>query len=415
MGSLTASNLLVLLSIGVLLVFASYVFIARSQSRQRAQFVKSRELNETLRAQNQDLLVKLQQRDAVLTSMVEGALAIDSDERVLGSNRAACELLECSLSTVIGLSVQEIVRDYDLLSFIREALRGAVERGAPLEREIIVRGKKTTALQAYATPLIGEQGSSRGVLVVLHDISQIKRLENIRREFVANVSHELRTPITSIKGFVEALLEGAVDNPADARKFLGIISRQVNSLLAIIEDLLSLSRVEKESEDGSLSLSQAYLADILTAARDVCLVGAIERRIEIRVSCPEDLVVWVNSTLLEQAIVNLVENAIKYSEPEKVVQVMAEQAGEKVMIRVHDQGCGIPESELPRIFERFYRVDKGRDRKSRSTGLGLAIVKHVILAHRGKIAVESTPGLGSCFIIELPSMNTTQSVAANEQ
>ena len=335
--------------------------------------------------------------------MVEGVLAVDRSERVVEVNRAACEMLGLSAASIIGRSIQEVTRDYELLSFVRESLAVTKAPGMKLERTISLRGSGVNHLQVSATPMVASSGNEEGVLIVLHDVSQLRRLENIRREFVANVSHELRTPITSIKGFVEALQDGAVDNPEEARRFLTIISRQVKSLLAIIEDLLSLSRIEKESEEGSLLVTKVVVDEVINAACDVCRAASNDKQIELEVVNSENLQVMANPTLLEQAIVNLIQNAIKYSEAGKLVRVAAEAGEDEVKISVSDQGWGIAESELPRIFERFYRIDKGRDRKSGSTGLGLAIVKHVVSAHRGQIKVESTLGSGSCFMISIPN------------
>jgi two-component system phosphate regulon sensor histidine kinase PhoR len=231
----------------------------------------------------------------------------------------------------------------------------------------------------------------------------VQRLENVRRDFVANVSHELKTPVASIKGFVETLLDGALDDRDDARRFLGIVARQADRLATIIEDLLALSRIEQSETSGKLPLDQLPLSGILITASDDCRPRAVERSIRLEVECPPDLTVTVNGPLLEQAVINLVDNAIKYSESGKTVWLSAEDDATGPAIRVRDEGCGIAEEHLPRLFERFYRVDKARSRNLGGTGLGLSIVKHIVQAHAGTIVVESTPGVGTTFTIRLPT------------
>jgi two-component system phosphate regulon sensor histidine kinase PhoR len=236
----------------------------------------------------------------------------------------------------------------------------------------------------------------------------MKRLENVRRDFVANVSHELKTPIASIKGFVETLLDGAADDPADRRRFLDIVARQADRLESIIEDLLSLSRIEQSEEAGNLPREPVPIAELLAAVTADCLPRAADRSIRLELSCPDSLVAEVNAPLLEQAVINLVDNAIKYSEPGRTVRLSADEepaaaGGPAVRIMVEDEGCGIDGEHLPRLFERFYRVDEARSRKLGGTGLGLSIVKHIVQAHDGTVAVQSEPGKGSTFTIRLPT------------
>jgi two-component system phosphate regulon sensor histidine kinase PhoR len=243
-----------------------------------------------------------------------------------------------------------------------------------------------------------------GVLVVLHDVTRLHQLENVRRDFVANVSHELKTPITSIKGFVETLMDGAVENPEDARRFLSIISRQADRLNAIFEDLLSLSRIEQENERGGIGLEERSVGDVIDEALQSCLFHAQERQIELEKEYPENLKALINPNLLEQAIVNLVDNAIKFSESGQRVKVRAHVLDKSLEIQVIDSGKGIDRIHLPRIFERFYRVDKARTRREGGTGLGLAIVKHIAQAHGGFATVKSELGSGSVFSIHIPQL-----------
>jgi two-component system phosphate regulon sensor histidine kinase PhoR len=219
---------------------------------------------------------------------------------------------------------------------------------------------------------------------------------------VANVSHELKTPIASIKGFVETLLDGAADNPTDSKRFLQIVARQADRLAAIIEDLLALSRIEQSEGADNLPVEPAAIGGVLAAVAADCEPRAAERSITLTTRCDPVLVAEVNAPLLEQAVINLVDNAIKYSDAGRTVWMEAEAAAGELVVRIRDEGCGIAAEHLPRLFERFYRVDRARSRKLGGTGLGLSIVKHIVQAHRGTIGVESEPGVGSTFTIRLP-------------
>jgi len=271
----------------------------------------------------------------------------------------------------------------------------------PIEGEITIHGDEPRFLQAHGTTLKDHLGKAFGVLIVVHDVTRLRKLENARRDFVGNVAHELKTPITSIKGFAETLLEGAISDPEHAGEFLKIIGRQADRLGAIIEDLLSLSRIEQETEQGKIHLVGRKIKGVLRAAIQACNARAGEKEITVDLDCPDDLRARVNGPLLEQALINLIDNAVKYSGPGSSVKVTAGPENSQVVVKVADQGVGIPKEHLPRLFERFYRVDPSRSRKVGGTGLGLAIVKHIAQAHGGKVAVESTPGQGSAFSLFL--------------
>ncbi|MHC5198862.1 MAG: sensor histidine kinase [Planctomycetota bacterium] len=239
-------------------------------------------------------------------------------------------------------------------------------------------------------------------VVGVHQSKRIKQLEAIRRDFVANVSHELKTPITSIKGFVETLQEGALTDPEQADRFLEIIARHADRLNAIIDDLLSLSRLEEDSEQRALSFEMTLLKPVLTEAIALSKPAAEAKRIRIDLNCSETLAARMNPALLEQAVTNLINNAIKYSTEESRIEITAEQTGDEMRLAVRDQGCGIAEKYHERIFQRFYVVDKSRSRKLGGTGLGLAIVKHIAQVHNGTVTLESQPGSGSTFTLHLP-------------
>jgi two-component system phosphate regulon sensor histidine kinase PhoR len=291
-----------------------------------------------------------------------------------------------------------VVRNADLSRFISRALTCR----EPIQADVILLGDRQRVMQAHGSALHDSEGRAIGAVVVLNDVTDFRRLEDIRRDFVANVSHELKTPITSIKGFVETLLDGASQNPVDSERFLRIIAKQADRLHAIIEDLLSLSKIEQQEDAEDIALEPVAIRGVLEAAVNVCQSAAQEHHISVKLNCDGDIKARINPMLLEQAIVNLLDNAIKYSEPRRDVCVSGETADGEVRIHVADRGSGIAEEHLPRIFERFYRVDRARSRKLGGTGLGLAIVKHIVQAHHGRVTIDSMLGIGSTFTIHLP-------------
>ena len=340
------------------------------------------------------------EREAVLSSMVEGVLAVDTHERVIAVNAAAARLLDTDPASAEGKTIQEVVRNPDLQHVVAQTLGGH----RPVEADIVLRvGAEERNLQANGTLLHGDDdGDDVGAVVVLNDVTRLKRLEAVRRDFVANVSHELKTPVTSIKGFAETLEDGALDDPAAAYRFVRIISGQADRLNSIIEDLLALSTLEQSGDSPLLQLEEADLCDVVAVALEVCGPKAEAKSIELREDCPGCLLARVSPPLLEQAVVNLIDNAAKYSAEGSTVVVTLEERGDEVVVSVTDEGQGIAGEHLPRLFERFYRVDKARSRDLGGTGLGLAIVKHVAQIHGGRVSVDSMVGRGSTFRIHLP-------------
>jgi two-component system phosphate regulon sensor histidine kinase PhoR len=297
--------------------------------------------------------------------------------------------------------LQEVVRNPDLRRF---ALL-AIDCRDPVEDDLVLRGPRDRTIRLRGTALRDLSGEG-GAVIVLNDVTDVQRLENVRRDFVANVSHELKTPIASIKGFVETLLDGAADDPVDNRRFLQIVAKQADRLAAIIEDLLALSRIEQSEGAGTLPLEPARIADVLTAVVGECAPRAADKSIRLVTSCADDLVAEVNPPLLEQALINLADNAIKYSDEGRTTTIDAVAEGAdgsgEVVFTVRDEGRGIAPEHLPRLFERFYRVDSARSRALGGTGLGLSIVKHIAQAHGGTVTVESTVGVGTTFTMRLP-------------
>ena len=340
--------------------------------------------------------------DTVLKSMAEGVVAVDREERLITANRAAVTMLEIPVANMQGRPLLEMVRNPALQKLVADALR----QEQPVEGEIVVRGQpEERYLLVHGAALSNGNTPEAGVVLVLNDVTRLRRLEQVRRDFVANVSHELRTPITSLKGFVETLLDGAMREPENAERFLRIILRQADRLNAIISDLLLLAQME-QAEKGKgeprEGLKAARLAEVLQAAARACQPKADRQAIPISLTCPEALKVSADAHLLEQAVLNLLDNAINYSEPGRPVTVVGREHEGEVLIEVRDQGCGIAAQHQTRIFERFYRVDKARSREVGGTGLGLAIVKHIVQVHGGSVTVASELGKGSVFTIHLP-------------
>ncbi len=339
------------------------------------------------------------QLQAVFSSMVEGVITVDSQGKVLDLNGAAARFLDVGLEKIKGRSLRVAVRNTQLQGFVERALASP----EPIEGELTIVATEGAErhFSLHGVRLQEADGIEAGALLVLDDVTSLRRLENIRRDFVANVSHELKTPITSIEGFSETLLDGALSEPEDARRFVEIIAKQSKRLHTIVEDLLTLSRLEQEARREEIGLGELPLAETLRAATQACAGRAAERGVSLELRCPEEVRAAINPTLLEQALVNLVDNAVKYGKEGGRVSVEAESGTDEVLIRVQDDGPGIAKEDLDRIFERFYRVDKGRSAKLGGTGLGLSIVKHIVQAHRGRIEVTSEVGKGTTFTIRL--------------
>ncbi|MFD1206939.1 two-component system histidine kinase PnpS [Sporosarcina contaminans] len=257
-----------------------------------------------------------------------------------------------------------------------------------------------TFLSVYGAPVIGKHGNWLGIIVVLHDITELIRLEEVRKDFVANVSHELRTPITSIKGFTETLLDGAMAEQNVLKEFLEIIQKESNRLQLLVDDLLELSGIEREGFD--LHISKVTVAEVIQDAINIVSGKLIRKDMSIEMNDFSQITFEVDRDRLIQVMVNLLSNAINYSKEHTTIRINITESDREVIIEVKDEGIGIKQDELPRLFERFYRVDRARSRESGGTGLGLAIVKHLIEAHGGHVAVESEIGVGTSFFIVLP-------------
>lgn len=338
-----------------------------------------------------------EEQEAVLAAMLEGVLAVDRDGQIIMMNSAAARLFDVDEARAKGRTIEEAVRSTDIHSFVHFTLRAA----QPVEREIIRYENQERILQLRGTPIL-EAGEVAGVVVVINDVTQMRRLEATRREFVANASHELKTPVTAIKGSIETLREGAMSNPRDAERFLDMMARQADYLQSIIEDLLSLARIEQASEENKLAAEQLQVLPVLQDAIEATATAAEARGQQVVLECSPDIQATFNHFLIRQAVINLIDNACKYSPERTRIEVRAEIREKHLVISVVDQGPGIADRHLSRIFERFYRVEASRNRKYGGTGLGLAIVKHAALAHGGTAEVKTQLGRGSTFMIRIP-------------
>jgi len=332
----------------------------------------------------------------------ESVIAIDAQQRVLSINRVAQELLGLSGAAARGRRFAELVHQPALLRFAADVV---TEQGE-MSRELELREKNSLIVRAIAGRLRDASGKRVGSIIVLSDVTHLKKLENLRTDFAANVSHELRTPITNIKGYVETLLDDGLDNPEQANKFLAIVARNAERLGQIIDDMLALTSLERADVSDRLVTQPTPAGALLHAVRVHLEPEARQKKIPIVLHVTKSLYIEANARLAEQAITNLISNAIKYCPPGTKVTVKVREVeveGEPfVEFEVTDEGPGIAPEHLPRLFERFYRVDKARSREFGGTGLGLAIVKHIALVHGGSIIAESELGKGSCFRLLFP-------------
>ncbi|MCB7129915.1 MAG: ATP-binding protein [Candidatus Brocadiales bacterium] len=333
---------------------------------------------------------------ATLSSMTEGVLAVDRKGKAFLINRAACKMFGLNRKKTMGRYIREVFDNEKLNTLIKETLiSGNVHK---FESTDLIPGKRIFRLHVIP---IRESNTELGVAIIAHDITELKKLEKMRVDFVANVSHELKTPLASIKGFVETLKDGALEEPENARKFLSIIERHTNRLNNLVGDLLSLSKIE--SGQIPLELKKTKLRPFINKIIGTFDDHILEKKHTVTVDIPEGLTsIYADVTLLDQALANLLDNAIKYTPSRGEITISANEKNGQVELSVSDTGIGIPEAKLARIFERFYRVDKARSREVGGTGLGLAIVKHIALAHGGTVFAGSKPGHGSTFTITFP-------------
>jgi two-component system, OmpR family, phosphate regulon sensor histidine kinase PhoR len=366
-------------------------------------------LNETARRLESEIRLLSGERNrssAILRSMVEGVAVIDAQERLVFSNRAFSEILNIDSKSSEGRPLIEVVRNSELTGLIRKALDGEeglqsdIVTGIVLQQSFSVTAAPVKALE----PTAGPAQKPSGAVVVLHDVTELRRLERVRQDFVANVSHEFKTPLTAIQGFAETLLGGALEDPKNNRRFLEIMRDHANRLARLTDDLLKLARIEAGKLE--LEFSPVGVIEFIERCAETALMKASRKEITLDIEIPPGLpAVRGDASLLRDVLQNLVDNAIQYTPAGGRIRVSARVNSKEMVIEVADTGIGIPLVDQERIFERFYRVDAARSREAGGTGLGLSIAKHIIDAHDGRLWVESTVGEGSRFSFSIPLAN----------
>ncbi len=355
-----------------------------------------REMSERLQDMLNRLSVESARREAILASMVEGVLAVDSELRVTFCNESFAHAVGAIAPVPEHLPLLQLVRDPAFLSLLTRVLT----TGHPARERLVLAAASGKSYEIQ-TALLGDK-PRRGAIAILHDISELERLERIRKDFVANVSHELRTPLAAIQGYTETLLDGGLEDPANSRRFVEIINAQAIRLNSLASDLLVLSEVE--SERAAPPLERISVRDAVASAIRSVEPEALVRGVRLIAAGVKDLYIMGHRFRIEQVLVNLLQNAVKFNRSGGEVRVRAGSEQGKVRIVVSDTGIGIPSEELTRIFERFYRVDKARSRDVGGTGLGLSIVKHLTEKMNGTVSVESELGKGSIFALLFPAV-----------
>ena len=348
-------------------------------------------------ALNERANIESARREAILASMVEGVLAVDDQLRVTFCNLALARLAGTQMPST-GTPLMQWIRD----TALQETLSEVIRTGQPAKRHLqLPAASSGRSFEMQAAPLItGHKPADKpGAIAILHDITDLERLETIRNDFVANVSHEFRTPLAAIAGYSETLLDGALEDQENNRRFLEIIRSNAIRLNSVASDLLTLSELQGV---GPREPEQVELAEALESALSTIAAEAALRGVEIERGPIENLVVQGSRYRLEQALVNLLANAVKFNRRGGTVRAETKRGEGEIGILISDTGTGIPSSDLPRIFERFYRVDKARSRQVGGTGLGLSIVKHIVAQMNGRVSASSQLGKGSVFTISLP-------------
>ena len=362
-----------------------------------AQEASRKEIAQAAARQQQAAAVALAEKEALFNSMIEGVLVLGQNGRVSMANRALGNLFSIS-QNIVGKSILEVLRIHELAPLLN---RVAKERQV-LAFEITLAGIEQRVFEVNALAVFSRNGEQEGTILVFHDLTRIKRLQNTRQEFVANVSHELRTPLSLIKGYIETLLDGAKDKPEVAERFLRTIDRNANRLSLLIEDLLTISQLE--SGKTVVNFARVDLHQAVDRALEDFFPSARDKRVKLTNAVPPQLAARADANRLHQILGNLLDNAIKYGRADGTVSIAAKLAEDgKIEVSVADDGPGIPPDSLERIFERFYRVDKARSREQGGTGLGLSIVKHIVQSHSGRVWAVSRLGVGSTFFFTLDS------------
>lgn len=349
----------------------------------------------------QDMVKSQEMQNDRLGALIEnigaGLILIDSRGYINLINKGYIDIFKVNPNDYLMHMYYEVIKHQEVCKLIEDIF---ITEEKVSKQMLLPLSIERRYFDVYGVPIIGMNHVWKGVLLVFHDITEIKKLEQMRKDFVANVSHELKTPVTSIKGFTETLLDGALNDKAALESFLSIILKESDRLQTLIQDLLELSKIEQQ--DFKLNICEFDLLSTLKETITMLHNKAAEKNIRLNLNCKQNSVLLQGDVdRLQQVFINLVANAITYTPQDGFVTIIVQEMENKVQIHVKDSGIGIEKDEIPRIFERFYRVDRARSRNSGGTGLGLAIVKHIIEAHRGTIQVESELGKGSDFVIEL--------------
>lgn len=353
-----------------------------------------------LKCQVDSLKKHAYEKEIILSNMIEGIITVDTNKKIRTINaRARALFLHSSEVNLTGVSIYEVMRNSAIQTLINQSL----SQQQLVQGELTVLRPTEIYLHCNISPLYGVNDAFLGVVIVLRDISESKQMESVRRNFVSNVSHELKTPITLIKGFLETLIRGAIHDESNRDEFLTIIQTHTDRLDAIIDDLLTLSRLEESDEP--IQMVSVDVSNLVANVIALCQSRGTRHQIKTRVNRP--IMGDMNPVLMEQALVNLIDNAIKYSPETSTIHISVVCRNNRIEIEVRDEGIGIPQSDIPHLFERFYRVDKARSRQLGGTGLGLAIVKHIALVHNGSVQVSSQENIGSQFSIYIPAHRET--------
>ncbi|WP_110927191.1 two-component system histidine kinase PnpS [Bacillus massiliglaciei] len=348
------------------------------------------------RETNQDQLLTM------IENIGSGVMLIDPKSEITLINREYRKLFSIKPENFVNKAYYDVIKQKEVISIIEEIFM--TEKSIKRQVEIPVH-LDTKHYEIYGAPIIGTYDDWKGIILIFHDITELKKLEQVRKDFVANVSHELKTPVTSIKGFSETLLDGAIHDEASARHFLSIILKETDRLQRLIQDLLNLSKMEQH--EFTLKVSEVDILEILDDVQTMLSKKAEEKEITLTLDAPDELpIIEGDAERIKQIFLNLITNGLTYTPKHGQVTIRVREIAKCIQVEVEDNGPGIEESKLPRIFERFYRIDKARSRDSGGTGLGLSIVKHIVEVHNGDISVRSRVGEGTVFTVKLPKRHT---------
>lgn len=358
------------------------------------------DINAELEKTVADLVDKNVKVDAIINSMINGIVAVDSKFKVMLINSKACEIFGIKNGPgVVGINIIELIRNHQINTFLSDT----IQHNVPHTGDLSIGSLQEKTLRVYTAPIRSKDNISlnSGGILLIDDITNIKKLEQIRTEFVSNVTHELKTPLTSIRGFIETLRNGAMEDKAVAKTFLDIIDIEAERLYMLINDTLQLSEIENRQKDSNIAPHN--LKSIVDEVAPILQGVAEKKHVLLHWNIDENITIIANKDRIKQMLINLTDNAIKYNVENGSVYIKATKSDGKIVISIKDTGIGIAQEHLSRIYERFYRVDKGRSRNMGGTGLGLSIVKHIVNLYNGDIKVSSEPGKGTEFVIRLPA------------